>query len=170
MSEAVVKPATSMMLLLPEMIAKSNAFAEKWKCGAWMVSSNMSSGKWRTNLAWRRCQRLTANSWRGSLVKTTFAEKRVVLKQKPGCVTITVMGNIPDFGPMWPNCRNWCPATILGMTFWVWFDLWRFPWETVSSPALYWKLLCLHSCFFSINCNLSHQGNNINLDCMLDCG
>ena len=29
MSEAVVKPATSMMLLLPEMIAKSNAFAEK---------------------------------------------------------------------------------------------------------------------------------------------
>ena len=32
MSEAVVKPATSMMLLLPEKIAKSNAFAEKWKC------------------------------------------------------------------------------------------------------------------------------------------
>ena len=135
MSEAVVMLATSTMLLLPEMIAKSNAFAEKWKCGAWMVSSNISSGKWRTNLAWRRCQRLTANSWRGSLVKTTFAEKRVVLKQKPGCVTITVMGNIPDFGPMWPNCRNWCPATILGMTFWVWLDLWRFPWETVSKSS-----------------------------------
>ena len=29
MSEAVVKPATSMMLLLPEKIAKSKAFAEK---------------------------------------------------------------------------------------------------------------------------------------------
>ena len=29
MSEAVVKPATSMMLPLPEMIAKSNALAEK---------------------------------------------------------------------------------------------------------------------------------------------
>ena len=32
---------------------------------------------------------------------------------------------------MQPNCGNWCPATALGMIFWVRFDLWRLLWETV---------------------------------------
>ena len=45
---------------------------------------------------------------------------------------------------------------ILESFFWVWFHLWRFPWETILKSSIsYWKLLCSHSCFISINCNPS---------------
>ena len=52
-------------------------------------------------------------------------------------------GNIPVSGLMQPNCRNWFPATTLGMLFWVWFDLWRLPWETVSISCSLLKVIML---------------------------
>ena len=66
-----------------------------------------------------------------------------VFKLKPRCITIFVVGNNPVFWPMHPNCRNWCPATTLGMFFWVWFDLWRLPRETVSKSCSLLKVMLL---------------------------
>ena len=43
------------------------------------------------------------------------------------------------------DCRNWCPATILGVLLWGWCDLWRLhalwleQFQTMCS--FYWKLL-----------------------------
>ena len=56
-------------------------------------------------------------------------------------------GNIPVSGLKQPNCRNWCPATTLWMLFWVWFDLWRLPWETVSKSCSLLEVILL----FTIN-------------------
>ena len=45
-----------------------------------------------------------------------------------------------------PVSRNWCPATTLGTTFWVWCDLWRFPcWIQFQYHAVYWKFITLWS-------------------------
>ena len=63
----------------------------------------------------RKMPKASSQSWRSSLVKTIVAEKQSVFKQKPGCITITVIGNVPVSKLMQLNCRNWCPATTLGM-------------------------------------------------------
>ena len=66
-----------------------------------------------------------------------------VPKQKPGCVTFCD-GNNPVSGPMQPNCRNWCPATTLGINLLgvVWsgstppgnsFNFFQFIWSTCMS-------------------------------------
>ena len=65
-----------------------------------------------------------------------YVERCFVSEQKPGCVTITVVGNILDSGPMQPNSWNWCPATTLGTLFRAWFDLWRLLPETVSPSSI----------------------------------
>ena len=54
-----------------------------------------------------------------------------------------VIGNTPLSGLMQLNCRNWCPATTLGIIFWVWFDLWRLPRETVSKPCSLLEVILL---------------------------
>ena len=83
-------------------------------------------------LCTKKMLKAISKSWRGSLVKTTFAEKWYFFQAEAWMSCILCEGNIPVSGLMQPNCRNWFPATTLGMLFWVWFDLWRLPWETVS--------------------------------------
>ena len=88
--------------------------------------------KMKNYLCTKKMLKAISKSWRGSLVKTTFAEKWYFCQAEAWMSCILCEGNIPVSGLMQPNCRNWFPATTLGMLFWVWFDLWRLPWETVS--------------------------------------
>ena len=88
--------------------------------------------------SWKH-QRPRSKSWRGSLVRTSWLKSEFV--QAEAWMCHTVMGNIPESGPLQPDCRDWCTATILGTSFWVWFDLWRFPWETVSKSSILLEVL-----------------------------
>ena len=125
LSETVMRPVTSRMSLLPGMTAKSTALAEKQKWLTQFFSRNISSGRWRT-----------------SIMKAPEAKQQILKRQSGEFVQAgawmchTVMGNIPESGPLQPDYRDWCTATILGTSFWVWFDLWRFPWETVSKSSI----------------------------------
>ena len=97
---------------------------------------------WRTTSAWRRCQRQAATPeeavwWKQHLLKSD------ICFQAEAWMYHIVIGNVPVSGLMQPNCRNWCPATTLGMFFWVWFDLWRLPRETVSKSCRLLEVILL---------------------------
>ena len=52
---------------------------------------------------------------------------------------------------------NFCLESTLGMCFWVWLDLWRLIWETVSNCSILLEASYLHSCFITMNWNLSQD-------------
>ena len=143
LSGAVDKPVTFVMSLLPGMIVGCKTLAEKWKLCTfvsqaawvmlWKIFWNMKSFK-STQL--RSRQRQAANPEKSSSVKMNPSD----LFSSRSLDISPVIGNNPLSGPMQLNCWNWCPATTLGIIFWVWFDLWRLPRETVSNLAVYWKL------------------------------
>ena len=83
-------------------------------------------------------------SWRSSSVGEKCLLKSYFLFLKTEAwMYHRVIGNNPLSGPMYQqNCRNWCPATTLGMIFWVWFDLWRLLRETVSTCCSLLKVHC----------------------------
>ena len=134
LSGAVDKPVTFVMSLLPGMIVGCKTLAEKWKLCTfvsqaawvmlWKIFWNMKSFK-STQL--RSRQRQAAGPEKAVLWKWIFWS---VFKQKPGCITSDRKYSVVRANAT--NCRNWCPATTLGMSFWVWFDLWRLLRETVS--------------------------------------
>ena len=143
-----MKPVTSMMSLLSEMMVKVQCSHWKVKVGGQLVSSKMTRDAQACLLEYEELL-LHKEDAKGkqSILKKQFGGKstcwKVICFQKPRCITITVIGNIPVSELMQPNCRDWCPATTLGMFFWVWFDLWRLLRETVSMcHAVYWKWYC----------------------------
>ena len=75
----------------------------------------------------KKSPKASSRSWKGSSWKWIFWS---VFKQKPGCIISDRKYSVVRANAT--NCRNWCPATTLGMFFWVWFDLWRLLRETVS--------------------------------------
>ena len=71
--------------------------------------------KARSTFAQRLCQRQVQQVLKRQFGGNNISWKVVsVPKQKPGCVTFCD-GNNPVSGLMQPNCRNWCPATTLGI-------------------------------------------------------
>ena len=71
--------------------------------------------KARSTFAQRFCQRQVQQVLKRQFGGNNISWKVVsVPKQKPGCVTFCD-GNNPVSGLMQPNCRNWCPATTLGI-------------------------------------------------------
>ena len=101
----------------------------------------ISFGKWRTKVDAKGRQQILKRQFGEDNI--CWKVNRFVFKLKPRCITIFVVGNNPVSWPMHPNCRNWCPATTLGMFFWVWFDLWRLPRETVSKSCSLLKVMLL---------------------------
>ena len=82
------------------------------------------------------------------ILKKQFCRRKVLLKSESlflvaeAWMCHIVTGNNPLSRPMQQNCRNWCPATTLGMIFWVWFDLWRLLWETISNSCSVLEVFC----------------------------
>ena len=76
---------------------------------------NSSSSIWMALLKYLSDQR--SNHWTSDHL---FAGKWPTLAHEPGY--IFVIGNVPLSGLVF---GNWCLATTLGITFWVWCDLWR---------------------------------------------
>ena len=82
------------------------------------------------------------------------------------------------FRPMWPNCRSWSPATILGITFWVWFDLWRFPWGILIFKAISLAEAFMFAFLLHFNklqslshspCKTSNPSSGVGQVCIRDC-
>ena len=127
-----------MMSLLSGMMVSCNALTEKWKWGVQFIPSNMAENAFVCLL---KNEELLVHKedakGNQQILKRQFGENNicweVIFFQAEAWMScILCEGNIPVSGLMQPNCRNWFPATTLGMFFWVWFDLWRLPWETVS--------------------------------------
>ena len=107
-----MKPMTSTMSFWSGMMVNLNTPTEKWKWGSYFISSRMSGD---ASASRRLCQRQVQQVLKRQFGGNNISWKVVsVPKQKPGCVTFCD-GNNPVSGPMQPNCRNWCPATTLGI-------------------------------------------------------
>ena len=81
----------------------------------WVVMHLQVFWKARSTFAQRFCQRQVQQVLKRQFGGNNISWKVVsVPKQKPGCVTFCDGNNLVS-GPMQPNCRNWCPATTLGI-------------------------------------------------------
>ena len=114
-------------------------------------------------LEYEDCQHKQEFQRQRQILKKQFCRRKVLLKSESlflvaeAWMCHIVTGNNPLSGPMSQNCRNWCPATTLGMISKCGLICGASSGKQFQLAAVYWKRLLLTINLFTLSMNLSYS-------------